>query len=57
MQNHLFEPFFSTKSAGKRTGLGLAISYAIVVEQHRGLLTFRSQPGEGTEFIIELPVY
>ncbi|MGB3238420.1 MAG: response regulator [Geitlerinemataceae cyanobacterium] len=57
IQNHLFEPFFSTKSAGKRTGLGLAISYAIVVEQHRGLLTFRSQPGEGTEFIIELPVY
>jgi two-component system, NtrC family, sensor kinase len=56
IQNHLFEPFFTTKSVGKGTGLGLAISYSIVVEQHRGLLTFRSQPGEGTEFTIQFPV-
>jgi two-component system, NtrC family, sensor kinase len=56
IQNHLFEPFFTTKSVGKGTGLGLAISYSIIVEQHRGLLTFRSQPGEGTEFTIQLPV-
>jgi signal transduction histidine kinase/DNA-binding response OmpR family regulator len=56
IQNHLFEPFFTTKSVGKGTGLGLAISYSIVVEQHRGLLTFRSQPGEGTALTIQLPI-
>lgn len=56
VQSRLFEPFFTTKFVRKGTGLGLAISYSIVVEQHRGSLTFRSQPGEGTEFTIQLPM-
>ncbi|HIK31222.1 MAG TPA: response regulator [Oscillatoriales cyanobacterium M59_W2019_021] len=56
VQNRLFEPFFTTKSSSKGTGLGLAISYSIVVEQHRGLLTFQSQPGEGTQMTIQLPM-
>ena len=52
----LFDPFFTTKPVGKGTGLGLAISYQIVVEKHRGSLQCVSLPGQGTEFIIEIPL-
>ena len=51
----LFDPFFTTKPVGKGTGLGLAISYQIVVEKHNGTLQCHSQPGQGTEFQIEIP--
>ena len=56
MQQQIFDPFFTTKAVGKGTGLGLSISYQIVVEKHGGQLKCSSQPGEGTEFCIELPV-
>ncbi|NJL89849.1 MAG: PAS domain-containing protein [Coleofasciculaceae cyanobacterium SM2_1_6] len=56
-QKKLFDPFFTTKPIGRGTGLGLAISYQIVVDRHGGELTFSSQPGEGTEFIITIPVH
>ncbi len=56
IQEKIFDPFFSTKPVGKGTGLGLAISYQIVVEQHQGQLHCRSTPGQGTEFVIELPL-
>ena len=56
-QKKLFDPFFTTKPIGKGTGLGLAISYQVVVDRHGGELTFSSQPGEGTEFIITIPVH
>ncbi len=52
----IFEPFFTTKSVGKGAGIGLAISHEIVVEKHGGTLTCISSPGEGTEFIIEIPL-
>ncbi|MGB3636824.1 MAG: response regulator [Rivularia sp. (in: cyanobacteria)] len=52
----IFEQFFTTKSVGKGTGLGLSISRQIVEEKHQGKLTCNSLLGEGTEFIIELPV-
>jgi signal transduction histidine kinase len=52
----LFDPFFTTKPVGKGTGLGLSISYQIVVEKHHGILKCLSQPGQGTEFWIEIPV-
>ncbi len=52
----LFQPFFTTKPVGKGTGLGLSISYKIVVEKHHGSLRCTSTPGEGTEFIIEIPI-
>lgn len=52
----LFDPFFTTKPIGKGTGLGLSISYQIVVEKHKGILQCNSTPGQGTEFIIEIPV-
>ncbi|MBD1909089.1 MULTISPECIES: response regulator [unclassified Leptolyngbya] len=56
IQTKLFDPFFTTKSVGKGTGLGLSISYEIVVEKHGGKLYFQSAPGQGTEFVIEIPV-
>lgn len=53
--SRIFDPFYTTKPIGQGTGLGLAISYQIVVEQHRGKLYCNSTPGQGTEFIIEIP--
>ncbi|MEO0867062.1 MAG: response regulator [Cyanobacteria bacterium J06642_11] len=55
IQQQIFDQFFTTKPVGKGTGLGLAISYAIVTQEHQGELTFESQMGIGTDFIIKLP--
>ncbi len=55
-QSKLFDPFFTTKPIGKGTGLGLSISYQIVVEKHQGMLKCVSEPGQGAEFWIEIPV-
>ena len=52
----LFEPFFTTKPEGKGTGLGLSISHQIIVEKHGGKLVCDSVLGEGTEFVIEIPL-
>ncbi|MEG4808951.1 AAA family ATPase [Microcoleus sp. F8-D3] len=56
VNRRLFDPFFTTKPVGKGTGLGLSISYQIVVEKHRGQLKCVSHPGEGAEFIIQIPI-
>jgi PAS domain S-box-containing protein len=56
VQRCLFDPFFTTKPVGKGTGLGLSISYQIVVEKHKGQLLVKSKLGQGTEFIIDLPL-
>jgi len=56
VKERMFEQFFTTKKIGKGTGLGLPIVYQILVENHRGILQCESEPGKGTEFIIELPV-
>jgi len=56
VQKRLFDPFFTTKSVGKGTGLGLSISYEIIVEKHGGKLYCQSAPGQGAEFIIEIPI-
>ncbi len=53
---NLFDPFFTTKPVGKGTGLGLSISYQIIVEKHRGKLQCISTPGDGAEFVIEIPI-
>lgn len=56
IKSKIFDPFFTTKSVGKGTGLGLSISHSIIVEKHNGKLKCNSQLGQGTEFIIEIPV-
>ncbi|MEH2381320.1 MAG: response regulator [Nostoc sp.] len=56
VQARIFEPSFTTKAVGKGTGLGLAISYQIIVDKHNGQLNCFSIPGEGTKFIIILPM-
>jgi signal transduction histidine kinase len=53
--NRVFDSFFTTKPPGKGTGLGLNISYNIIVDKHRGELTFDSSPGK-TTFRIWLPL-
>ncbi|MEC4803324.1 MAG: ATP-binding protein [Jaaginema sp. PMC 1079.18] len=55
-QNRIFEQGFTTKAVGKGTGLGLAIAYRIVTETHHGQLTVESTPGQGSTFIIQLPI-
>jgi Amt family ammonium transporter len=56
VQRRMLDPFFTTKPVGKGTGLGMAISYQIVVERHQGHLKCISTPGQGTCFLIEVPV-
>ena len=51
----VFQPFFTTKPAGQGTGLGLSLSYDIV-KAHGGELKVETKEGEGSEFIIELPI-
>ncbi|MBD2447422.1 GAF domain-containing protein [Nostoc sp. FACHB-152] len=51
----IYDPFFTTKGIGKGTGLGMAISHQIIVDIHKGILKCRSQPGEGTEFWLQIP--
>ena len=52
----IFDPFFTTKDVGKGTGLGLSISYQIIVDKHKGNLSCNSIIGEGSEFVIEIPI-
>lgn len=56
IKNRLFDPFFTTKQVGSGTGLGLSISYQIITEKHGGQLSCVSTPGQGAEFIIEIPL-
>jgi PAS domain S-box-containing protein len=56
VQKRLFDPFFTTKPIGKGTGLGLSISYQIITEKHKGALHCHSTIGQGTEFVIQIPI-
>ncbi|GAB6164505.1 hypothetical protein JCM19992_05050 [Thermostilla marina] len=52
----IFDPFFTTKPVGKGTGQGLAIARNIIVNKHGGSIDVESTPGEGTTFIVRLPL-
>jgi len=55
-REHVFEPFYTTRPAGSGTGLNLSLSYEFVVHGHGGTLTFETLPGEGSTFVMSLPV-
>ena len=51
----VFDPFFTTKKVGRGTGQGLAIARSVLVDKHGGTLTFDTEVGRGTTFIVRLP--
>ncbi|MEH2249238.1 hybrid sensor histidine kinase/response regulator [Nostoc sp.] len=56
VQQKIFDHLFTTKPVGQGTGLGLSIARQIVVEKHGGTLEVNSALGQGSEFIIKLPI-
>ncbi|MBD2386165.1 trifunctional serine/threonine-protein kinase/ATP-binding protein/sensor histidine kinase [Cylindrospermum sp. FACHB-282] len=56
VKQRIFDPFFTTKPVGEGTGLGLSISYQIVVDKHQGRIDCISEPGQGAEFVMEIPM-
>jgi signal transduction histidine kinase len=56
VKDRIFDHLFTTKAVGKGTGLGLAIARQIVEDNHGGQITVNSIPGQGTEFVIVLPI-
>lgn len=57
VQGKIFDPFFTTKEVGKGTGQGLAIAHDVIVRKHGGELNFETEIGQGTTFIIRLPLF
>jgi PAS domain S-box-containing protein len=56
IRSRIFDPFFTTKEVGKGSGQGLAIAYSVIVDKHGGSLNVESVEGEGTAFVIRLPL-
>jgi signal transduction histidine kinase len=56
VRDRVFDPFFTTKEVGKGTGQGLAIARAVIVDKHKGEITFETEPGVGTTFVLRLPI-
>jgi signal transduction histidine kinase len=56
IRDQIFDPFFTTKSVGRGTGQGLAIARSVIVDKHRGSLTFQTEPGVGTTFFLRIPI-
>ena len=56
VMDKIFQPFFTTKPTGQGTGLGLSLSYDIITKGHAGELKVETREGEGSEFIIQLPI-
>ena len=56
IQDKIYDPFFTTKAVGDGTGQGLAIAHSIIVDKHDGTITFETEKGKGTTFIIRLPI-
>ena len=55
IRSQIFDPFFTTREVGRGVGQGLTIARSIIVDKHRGTLTFDSRVGEGTTFYVQLP--
>jgi PAS domain S-box-containing protein len=55
IRQRIFDPFFTTKEVGRGTGQGLTFVHSIVVDKHGGTVTFETERGVGTTFIIRLP--
>ena len=56
IRSKIFDPFFTTKEVGRGIGQGLTISHDVITVKHGGTLNFKTEVGEGTTFIIRLPV-
>ena len=56
IRSKIFDPFFTTKEVGKGTGQGLSIAHSIVAKKHGGAITFETEVGKGTTFIIRIPI-
>lgn len=56
VRDKIFQPFFTTKPTGQGTGLGLSLSYDIITKGHGGELKVETKEGEGTTFIIIIPL-
>jgi len=56
IKEKIMQPFFTTKPTGEGTGLGLSLTYDMVVKGHEGNIQVNSVEGEGSEFIVSLPV-
>ncbi len=56
IHSKIFDPFFTTKEVGKGSGQGLAIAHDVIVKKHGGILTFETEVGKGTRFMVRLPL-
>jgi PAS domain S-box-containing protein len=56
IRHRIFDLFFTTKETGRGTGQGLAIAHSVIVDKHKGVLNLETEEGQGTTFVIRLPV-
>lgn len=56
IRHRIFDPFFTTKEVGKGTGQGLAMARSVIVDKHGGTITVDSEVGQGTTFLLRLPL-
>jgi PAS domain S-box-containing protein len=56
VRHRIFDLFFTTKEPGRGTGQGLAIAHSVIVEKHNGTINLETKEGQGTTFILRLPI-
>ena len=56
VRHRIFDLFFTTKEPGRGTGQGLAIAHSVIVEKHNGIINLETKEGQGTAFILRLPI-